>query len=217
MRKTILLLSLMMFSVAGLYAKDKEDKKDKKEKLETEATKEVEGVVVYKNGKTKPITFQFTVGAFDNQLDVEAIQKEAVYLDSAKVKQSIRPEDVSEIKFTYDSVEYRMLSCPNKLKLGKTGKFIFLKLEQDGGLRLLRYYESSLTPTPSGNPIKTVTKKYVLRKSTDQMLMPDTENFKKDMNEFFADCQSLVFKITKNEYVKKDMQKIVRFYNAECK
>jgi len=37
------------------------------------------------------------------------------------------------------------------------------------------------------------------------------------MTEFFSDCQGLVFKLSKNQFVKKDMVQIANFYNSECK
>lgn len=217
MKKLILLLSLVGLFFTGVVAKDDAPKEPK---LETEEKKVFDGVILKKSGKTLKTKFEFTVSKFDNVLDVEAIQKEVNYLDSAGVKHVLSPEDVAEIRFTHDSTEYRMLACPNKIKLGggalRAPKIIFLKLELDGKLRLLRYYESSTSTSPTGKEMKTVTRRYVLRKSNDDMIKPESDDFKKDMSEFFEDCQSMVFKISKQEFTKKDMQKIVRFYNAEC-
>lgn len=218
MKKRILLFSLI--ALIGLQTQAK-DESPKEPKLETEVKKQIDGLIVKKNGKTQKTKFEFTVGAYDNMIDMESVQKGVDYIDSVGVKRSVNPEEVSEVQFTHDSVEYRMLACPNKLKLGgsklSAPKYIFLKLEIDGKLRLLRYYESSTSTSPTGKEMKTVTRRYVLRKSNDEMIKPESDDFKKDMIDFFEECQGLVFKLSKNQFQKKDMVKIVNFYNVECK
>ena len=43
-----------------------------------------------------------------------------------------------------------------------------------------------------------------------------TKNFKKAASEFFKDCSVLVVKIQQKEFKKRDIEKIVKFYNEEC-
>lgn len=218
MKKLILFAGLLCMAFLSAQAKDD---KPKEEKLESSEKKNIEGVLVKKNGKTQKAKLVLTIGKFDNAIDMEEVQRGVTYVDADSSKKVVAPEEISEVRFTYDSTEYRMLSCPNKIKLGggafKAPKFIYLKLEQDGNLRLLRYYESTVSTSPTGKEMKTVTRRYVLRKSNDEMIKPESEDFKKDMSKFFEDCQAMVFKISKNEFTKKDMVKMVRFYNAECK
>lgn len=220
MKKLIVLWGLAaLLGSTAVQAKDSESEK-KPEKMVTTELKELPAQLKNKGGKTEEVKIQLTVGAVDGQLDMDKLQKEVTYTNAKGEKKTVSAEDVSLVTFTYDSVEYRMLSCPNKLKLeaeSSTPKYIFLKLEVDGTrLRLLRYYQVS-TSKINGNELKSVSRKYVLRKSNDTYLMPEIKDFKKDMTEFFSDCQGLVFKLSKNQFVKKDMVQIANFYNSECK
>ncbi|MDR3704350.1 MAG: hypothetical protein P4L28_00400 [Paludibacteraceae bacterium] len=220
MKKQIVLWGIVaLLSSTAMQAKDNGNDK-KPEKMVTTELKELPAQLKNKGGKTENVKIQLTVGAMDGQLDMDKLQKEITYTNAKGEKKTASGEDVSMVTFTYDSVEYRMLSCPNKLKLdagSSTPKYIFLKLEVDGTrLRLLRYYQVS-TSKINGNELKSVSRKYVLRKSNDTYLMPEIKDFKKDMTEFFSDCQGLVFKLSKNQLVKKDMVQITNFYNSECK
>jgi hypothetical protein len=220
MKKQIVLWGIVaLIGSTAVQAKDNENEK-KPEKMVTTELKELPAQLKNKGGKTEEVKIQLTVGAVDGQLDMDKLQKEVTYTNAKGEKKTVSADDVSLVTFTYDSVEYRMLSCPNKLKLeagSSTPKYIFLKLEVDGTrLRLLRYYQVS-TSKINGNELKSVSRKYVLRKSNDTYLMPEIKDFKKDMTEFFSDCQGLVFKLSKNQFVKKDMVQIANFYNSECK
>lgn len=211
---------VFLFTVAALFTFTVAGAKDKEEKISTSDAKEVPGQIKNKGGKTEDVKLLLTYNPVDGRLDMGKLQKEVTYTNAKGEKKTMSGEDLSLVTFTYDSVEYKMLSCPNKLKLSagsSTPKYIFLKLEVDGThLRLLRYYEVT-TSKINGNELKSVSRKYVLRKSNDNCLMPETKDFKKDMTEFFSDCQGLVFKLSKNEFTKKDMAQITRFYNSECK
>ena len=44
-----------------------------------------------------------------------------------------------------------------------------------------------------------------------------SKNFKKAASLYFKDCQALVNKIEQKEFKKRDIEKIVTFYNQECK
>ena len=106
-----------------------------------------------------------------------------------------------------------------------------MELVTSGKVTLFTFLSEAYTPnmtTAEGNfghfggYSRDITYYYLLREGEDQVThLGSTDifskNFKKAGSDYFADCPELVEKIQNKEYKKKHLEKVVRYYNKNCK
>ena len=207
MRKRDFLLILVLFQAFSLEAKN------------------IEGTIITRSDTLQAI-FRIPVKIFTGEPNFEKIQFKLKYIDSTGNRKVLRPENVNEIRFSYNYEEIRMLSRFNAVGLGNiftTGSHVLLKLEVDGPVKLFRYYYTQRTSgtynstTGSWNGgVAYEAERFILQMEDEPITRPRSFGFKKDMKEFFRNCPSLVEKIESNEY-QRDLYLIVKYYNTACR
>ena len=110
--------------------------------------KKIQGAIIA-NGESREVTFDIKVPLLAGEPNFERIQYKVRYYDETGKKRTLRPDDADEIRFAYEGMDVRMISCLNTVGGGSiffTGSRIFLKLEIDGPLKLYRFYYQHTTP-----------------------------------------------------------------------
>lgn len=105
---------------------------------------EVKGVIITEKENLNVI-FIIPSYALPTDINYIRLQYKIKHWDSKrKKKKTLRPEDAKEIRFTYKDEEIRMISHYNSLGgfALVTTDYIFLKLKQEGDLRLFKFYYS---------------------------------------------------------------------------
>jgi len=192
--------------------------------IETEA-KKLEGKILFDNDAVH-VKFFIPVNVFSKEINYEKLQYKIKYFDSTGNKFVIKPDQAVEVRFIYKNEEVRILSRYNSLRLGNVfsvNQRIFLKLEIDGKLKMFKYYytESSLMMYNSSSEVTTggysyQVDKYILQKGSQELVKVKDLTFRKDMMEYFKDCPDLSQMIERKEYRKRDLKKIVSYYNSNC-
>ncbi len=140
-------------------------------------------------------------------------------------KKTLRPTDADEIRFNYEGMEVRMISCANTIGLGdifSDAEKLFLKLEINGAVKLYRYYYKQTTGGHSNGmggytPGVTYTAdNFIFQKGKGELMMPRSLRWRKDMLEYFDDCPGLREQIEAKEFRKGDIEAIAMYYNQHC-
>jgi len=190
----------------------------------TEA-KKIEGKIYFIND-TLDVILKIPINVFSKEIYYEKLQYNIKYYDSAKNKVVIKPDQVEEIRFIYQDEEVRMLSRYSTLRLesvfSKNYK-IFLKLQIDGKLKLFKYYHTESSPVIYNSSSEVMNEgfsnqvdKAILQKGDEELVRIKALTFRRDMMEYFSDCQEISQKIGNKGYRKKDIETIVNFYNSYC-
>jgi hypothetical protein len=187
--------------------------------------RKIQGIIIL-NGKSREVTFDIKVPFLVDEPNFERIQYKVRYYDESGKKQTLRPDGADEIRFEYEGMEVRMISCPNTLGGGSifsTASKIFLKLEIDGPLKLYRYYYKQSTPGYYGgagggySPGASYTSdNLIFQKGNGPLKQPRTLAWKKDMLEYFSDCPALRERIESKDLRRKEIEAIVLYYNQNC-
>ena len=189
--------------------------------------KKIPGFFINKEGDTVYVTFNVTVSLFRQEAKIERIQEKIRYYDSLNNKNTLKPEDASEVVIVNSGDTIRMLSKANNLGLGSflSRNGIFLRLIKDGPLKLFKYYESGSSTPGYNHSTNTVssgytyeTEMHILQKKDGPLVRVRNEvNFRKEMSKYLSDCPELVKKIDQKQYRKDDIFLIVEEYNKNCR
>lgn len=187
--------------------------------------KKIQGTIIV-NGESREVTFDIKVPLLADEPNFERIQYKVRYYDESGKKHTLRPEDADEIRFEYDGMDVRMISCLNTLGGGSiflSSSKIFLKLEIDGPLRLYRFYYQQMTAGHYGGAgggyspgVSYRVENLVFQKGNGPLKQPRALGWKKDMLEYFSDCPSLGELIQSKDLKRKEIEAIVMFYNRNC-
>jgi hypothetical protein len=188
--------------------------------------RKIEGVII-SNGKSRQVTFDIKVPLLGNEPNFVRIQYRVRYYDESGKKRTLHPDDADEIRFDYEGMEVRMISCPNTLGGGSffsSDSKMFLKLEIDGPLRLYRFYYKQTTggayyggPGGGYSPGSTYTvENLIFQKGNGPLKQPRTLGWKKDMLQYFSDCPALQERIADKDLRRKEIEAIVIYYNRNC-
>lgn len=191
---------------------------------ETEA-KKIEGKVLFKND-TLDVIFKIPVNIFSKEINFEKLQYKIKYIDSAKNTVVIKSNQAEEIRFLYQDKEVRMLSRYTNYRLRNVftnNHKVFLKLEIDGKIKLFRYYQTESSPVMYNSSSDLITEgisnqvdRCFLQKGSQELIRIKGLTFRKDMMEYFSDCNEVFQKIENRKYGKKDIETIVNYYNSYC-
>jgi hypothetical protein len=187
--------------------------------------RKIPGTIVSK-GKSKDVTFDIKVPLLGDEPNFERIQYKVKYYDESGKKQTLRPDDADEIRFDYEGIAVRMISCVNTTGGGdifSTSKKIFLKLEIEGPLRLYRYYYKQSTGgfyNGAGGGYSPGTSytadNFIFQKNYGPLKQPRSLGWKKDMLEYFSDCPALRERIESKDLKRREIEAIVLYYNQNC-
>jgi hypothetical protein len=182
----------------------------------------VTGYYITRNNDTVYATIKVPVGWFTGEISYISLQSKIKYYNSTGKKVALRPADAKKVYFEYDGETVVYLSCENTIGLWTSlfddGKYIFLKLEIDGPLRLFTYYRQQQSggyyngTTWTGSYSYTI-EKYVLQKNGRELFRPAGMFFKKDMAAYLSDYPELAQKVLNKEFRQRDMEEIVEEYN----
>ena len=186
--------------------------------------RKIEGIIIA-NGAPREVTFDIKVPLLADEPNFERIQYKVRYYDENGKKQTLHPDDADEIRFEYDGMEVRMVSCLNTIGAGgmfSVSNRIFLKLEIDGPLRLYRYYYKQTNPGYygagggfSGGMTYTVDN-LIFQKGNGPLKQPRSLGWKKDMLDYFRDCPALRERLERKDLRRKEIEAIVLYYNQHC-
>jgi len=202
MKNTLILVLLILLSSYTLHAK------------------KITGTILFEND-TMEVTFKIPYKLIMQEPNYEKIQYTIKYFDQDGKKHVIRPSKAKEIRFENGYEEVRMLSRKNNLRLGS--KYIFLKLEIEGKVKLFNYFYSSRSGGTYNGTTGMYTagtsysvERYILQKENEELKRPKSFSFRKDMMEYFYDCPDLVKLIEDREFRNYELELIVRYYNNHC-
>jgi hypothetical protein len=191
---------------------------------------DVDGQIVYRN---KTATVRFRIPVVDNQVKIEGLQDKVWYFDKSGDMKKLRPKAATEIRIDWNGHEIRMISRRPKHHT-RTKKFVYLAV--DGNVRLFEYVKTyrNRAPAPQsygsgpGSEWNTRHRRYVVQSSTavywflqrnneENLVVPRTTGFRKQMKNYFDDCQQLTYMIDEKVFRRKDMVDIALFYNNRCR
>lgn len=186
--------------------------------------RKIPGTII-SNGKSREVTFDIKVTLFGGEPNFQRIQYKLKYYDEAGKKHTLHPDDADEIRFEYEGMNVRMISCTNTMgdeNIFSSSTRIFLKLEIDGPLRLYRYYFTQHSPGHYGgaggySPGTTYTvDNLIFQKGNGLLKRPRVIGWKKDMLEYFSDCPALSEKLENKDLRRQEIEAIVLYYNEHC-
>ncbi|MDX1463538.1 MAG: hypothetical protein R3359_10815, partial [Marinirhabdus sp.] len=140
----------------------------------------------------------------------------------ADKKQEVSFDSVTKVKVKnfYGPDKFFVLA-----KIEDKRKPLVLELIEDGTVQLLLKTKSGTSYTPNssmGTGMTSYTKTdYYVRKVDEAAVhlganQGFTRNFKLAASSYFKDCEVLATKIYNKEYVRDDIEAVVRYYNTEC-
>ena len=187
--------------------------------------KKVEGKIIFEND-TLEVVFDIPTNIFTKQPDYEKLQYRVKYVDSEGKKMVLKSDKAKEIQFKIGEENVRMLSRINTLGSGmlfSTNRNIFLKLEDDGILKLFKFFYTQRNTTMPNSPTGVMMggssysqETYMLQKGEGELKKPKFLSFKKDMAAYLSDCPSMVEKIEIKDFRYNDIPSMVEYYNSNC-
>lgn len=181
--------------------------------------KRIEGKILTEKG-VRDVTFRIPLHFFSKDPDYVQLQKKVSYFDSDGRREVLWPSMASEIHFVHRGEPIRMMSRVNTLELlliFEHERNIFLRLEEDGSMKLFRYYYRENVKRAGSTSFtdedEFVHDRYILQKGDGILKAPSVLNFRKDMTAYFEDCPELLSMIEDKEYKRRDLVSMVRFYN----
>jgi hypothetical protein len=171
----------------------------------------IEGLIIYQNDSLM-VTFNIPTDLFQTEPDFQHLQRSIKYYDINGKKKIIKPRDAEEIQFTMNNKLIRILSRKMNFNTNKRyllDSVMFLKLEEDGYLKLFSFHTLDMRTT-NGN------KSYLLQKGKDELKWVKSVGIKNDLIEYLADCNSVVEMIKQYNFFTKGLVPIVTHYNSIC-
>jgi len=154
--------------------------------------------------------------------DYKQMQKKIFYLTSKGKKYGLKPAEAKEVRFKIvsskgKSTTIRMLSRVPRMSLNRLDvtELAFVKLEQDGFVKVFKYWGGERFTSQIGPPSwKQI---YFYQKGNTKLKRIKELSFKKNMSEYFNDCSSLVKKINDLDYTYQEMRQVATYFNTNCK
>ncbi len=186
--------------------------------LQTEARK-VEGKI-YLEEDTLNVTVRMRTDLF-GEIQYPRMQHKIVYFDSTGVKHKAKPKHIRGFGFPTKNGYQEMLSKKFGSKMGvKKGKCtVFLHVLENGKCKLFDYYVNArINIANEVSGLQRVPYKiYLFQREDGRVWWPHKIPFRKQMKGQFPDCPELTRKIIEREFRHRDLRRIVRYYNSECR
>jgi hypothetical protein len=173
---------------------------------------EVPGVIIYGDSVSD---VRFIIVTVRGGYSFEDLQDKVRYLDKNGKKKKLRPDQADEIRFRWDDQDIRMLS---RTPIHHSRKKKFMHIYLDGRVRIYEYIKTYRFTGRQGMSyarINTAIYGYFERPG-EKMIVPKAIGFRKQMKNYFKDCEELVNRIKGKVYSRRDMEDIAKFYNSRC-
>lgn len=193
------------------------------------SARKIVGKIVFED-RTITTTLRIPIMAIPYTPNLEELQRRVRYRGENGKWKTLRPKQAKAFSFSWEGQEYRMVShtnLPFRLKsLGR--KYVFLKLESDGPLKLFTFFDNSniqaANPTVADQNIVPVNPFYdydqsvhlVLQKEDGSLKCPKTIGFRKDMQGYLNECPVVTDQIESKSLRKRHLYEIVDLYNQNC-
>jgi hypothetical protein len=188
-----------------------------------QAKKKVQGYYVTLADDTVKCTFLVPVDLLFQEPKYINLQYKIMYLDTKGEKQKFIPGQIKafalflqQTRITYLSVRRNIEIMPS---LFSNEEHIFLRLNIDGPLRMFKYYVQrqsggGYSPTMGFSPTVAYTdENFLLQKENGLLTQCRFLHFRKDLSKYLSDYPELSQKILNRDYVKGDIELIVKEYN----
>jgi hypothetical protein len=175
------------------------------------ASKDIEGTILTKNDSVIHVVFKIPTDLLTGDIRFDRIQNKIQYYNSDGKMTTVRPDQVKGISFSNNDI--RMISCQNNVKQHlifsfTTQKFIFLRLEKMGKMKLFRYYYM-----PKQNNLPELQNVFVLQKDEGDLLIPEWFSEFDYIKKYINECPDLITKIDNKIYTYKNIEEIVTDFN----
>jgi len=161
------------------------------------------------------------------KLKINGVVKFRKTLDEKPKKHDFVVLEKMETTINEDSKVFVQVKVKNKEKLeildleikGKLN--LYIKINQGYNHNFSGNFEQGGMSIPTGVNFYSIQNYYVKRKDENQAFhlgsnQAFSKNFKKAASLYFSDCPELVNKIENKVYKKKDLKRIIKFYNENC-
>ena len=183
---------------------------------------EVEGTIVNSKG-LKTVTLVLPCYGPNKKLDFVSIQKSINKKDSINVTK-IYPSEVLEVRFKYRGEKFRFLTQkrPKKFKSKNQNKEIFLRLINNGEIRLYNYYKYSAGIQKNNLHYQDRDTSFefditpVFQKINDTPVWISKTSFKNDATLYFEKCPKLGELLNDNLFKKSQVRGIYKYYTDYC-
>ncbi len=169
---------------------------------------EIPGIIITKTD-TLHVIFKIPTNSITGKPKFKNLLSKITYFDSIGKKTSITPNQVIEIQFQLPNQPLERIVSYNPITRGKVSNGVFLRLIQDGGLRLFEWHS---TPSQKNDGLSYFLVNRKLKKIQFTGLIFPTNN----LIDFFEDCPLLQTKIKNNEFRIKNLREMVQCYNNNC-
>jgi len=188
------------------------------------ADNKYDGTIYYEND-TVSVKFYIPFRVFSGKINFSSIQKKINYFDDENNLKSLSADEAIAYSFNYKGEDIRMIShtyaTADQSKLGAYSYSIFFKLELKENLTVYSQENETFIPFIGHNILSifgfaVVNQKYFFEKSNGSFIRADKYKFKKDISNFFSDCEVLANKIRQKIFTNKEIFEIAEYYNNNC-
>jgi len=196
---------------------------------------DLNGKIIFENDSINAV-FIIPGESFISEPKYCFIQDYVEYIDSNGTKNILKAGQAKEFYFYFDTLKIRMISVYFSESLGnkiQSNTFKFLRLLEDGYVKLYEYSKEFKMPDLSGNyssggpnstnyyvggqPQKTILRNYIIQKGFSDLVLYKESKFKKLVLKYFGDCSSLIEKVEKEEFYCDEIEIVVKYYNLNCR
>jgi hypothetical protein len=208
MKKNIIIQILFIFSIKYTYCQN------------------AIGKIIFNNNDTIEAQFDIPTKTLNDKVKLDELQYGVFFYDSTMKKKFLSPNQAKEFSFTYDNELFIMRSAFNDLEsnmFGSASRKAFLKLLIDGKIKLFDFSEQKrITDNGGVNGILIGTYKYtkgsyVIQKENGKAHKLEKIGFKGQILTLVNDCPDLVKIISDGNWGRNEIDKIIAFYNNDCK
>lgn len=142
--------------------------------------------------------------------NVGRLRRKLIYYDSNNIKKKLRPVEVKEYFFTYESNEYLMVSR----KRGGKRSFFRLKEGYKSTLKLLIYYRGCYRDKVSGEI--SIAERQFLQKKEEALFKLQSFAYRRRLMNYLDDCPTFSERMKRDNYFDSNIREIISEYNADC-
>jgi len=184
------------------------------------------GCYINHEGDTIRVVFRIPTPLFSKKPTWEKLQWKVKYFDEDHQSHTLLPGQAKEYRFEYNSGTVRMVSAQNVIEASRAGftpeAEFFLRLVEDGRLKLYKYFEYSgfkenpeipdpvLREAPGSEEI------YLLQKGNEGLFRPGDDASCNDVRDYLSDCPGFPEVVGNIGCKGTDLVRLVKSYNESC-
>lgn len=187
--------------------------------------KEIQGTIIDNQGDSIQAILEipYNHNTYFRDPNFFSLQKKVkIRLPNGQIK-ILWPGDVREISFYHGGHTIRMVSRKNNLKTNRMGapKQMFLRLIQDGPVKLFRYYSPLEASVQYYGPSiisdqNLDNEEFLLQKGDMDFFQPSEKVFKRDILMYLQDCPDFVNSLLAQDLTIEQLESIITDYNQAC-